>query len=336
MSSDDGELSQRDPRLVAALRYAPDRLAEPPPVLDQRILNQARRGSRASAPRHAWQALQDLLQALTRPAAGAALASVVLATTVVLLWRDGPPPPSTERVVVSEAPAPPATALPAAPEPPTVPAPAAAARQIAPKQTANVEPAPQAQRARPAGERHVAAKSAATAPVAEATVAADRTATTAAAPPAAQPPPPAVEGKTAADGLGLSGTAAGAAAQRSQARAFRSSTAPREEGAPPEGLALAMQTTNPIVRALHDLANRPELQATWAREWHAAERLAPASTDVPLRDPSGTLLGHLRLEAEAIVWLPVTGAAARLALNPAALGPLRSAAAAKAANQPSR
>jgi hypothetical protein len=83
----------RDAHLRAALRHAPDRELAPPAALSREILAAARAAVAPPPwPRRALAKAAALLDMLRRPAAGAAFASLVLATVIGLMWRDGPPP----------------------------------------------------------------------------------------------------------------------------------------------------------------------------------------------------------------------------------------------------
>ncbi|HWH73241.1 MAG TPA: hypothetical protein VNV16_03145, partial [Methylibium sp.] len=87
------EALPRDAHLRAALRHAPDRALDPPAALSREILAAARAAVAPPPwPRRVRAKAAALFDALRRPAAGAAFASLVLATVIGLMWRDGPPP----------------------------------------------------------------------------------------------------------------------------------------------------------------------------------------------------------------------------------------------------
>ena len=88
----------KDARLLAALRNAPDHDVAPPAQLKRSIFEDARRAVRPSTRMGAW-AWPAWLQ---QPAGAAAFASVMMAGVIGLMWRDGPPP---ETQVVAEMPA---------------------------------------------------------------------------------------------------------------------------------------------------------------------------------------------------------------------------------------
>ena len=88
----------KDARLLAALRHAPDHDVAPPAQLKRSIFEDARRAVRpnSKAAEWAWPAW------LRQPVGAAAFASVMMAGVIGLMWRDGPPP---ETQVVAEMPA---------------------------------------------------------------------------------------------------------------------------------------------------------------------------------------------------------------------------------------
>jgi hypothetical protein len=88
---------ERDPRLQAALRHAPDHDAAPAPELSAHILQAAR--AAVQAPRQLpptwWQRLTQPVAAWwRRPAAAAGLAGVVVASLVALMWSGDEAPPA--------------------------------------------------------------------------------------------------------------------------------------------------------------------------------------------------------------------------------------------------
>lgn len=112
---DDG----RDAWLSEALRHAPDGDAAPPAALSELILREAQAKARqprvAPAAGRSW--AQRLWIWMAQPAAGAALASVMLGTVVTLMWRDGARDDVSPRTMPEAA-----KTVAAAPEPATAPA----------------------------------------------------------------------------------------------------------------------------------------------------------------------------------------------------------------------
>lgn len=98
----------RDAHLRAALRHAPDRALAPPPAVRAAILAAAHAALHGAAPQRAgrwrprWRALWDLLR---QPAAGAAFASLALATVLALMWRGGAPTDAAHEAPLARAPA---------------------------------------------------------------------------------------------------------------------------------------------------------------------------------------------------------------------------------------
>jgi hypothetical protein len=155
-----------DPRLVAALRHAPDADLQAPPEVTARVMAAARAAVAPARPR--------AFPAWPRPwalGASGALASVLMAGFVAVLWRGEPPP---ETVVAS------------APEPAPAPVaePPAAARP--PAALAEAPSAPERRLAAPPARP--AAKSAAPAPVAADAARRERAAADAAPPQPTQDP----------------------------------------------------------------------------------------------------------------------------------------------------
>lgn len=149
----------RDAHLRAALRHAPDRALAPPPAVRAVILAAAHAALHDTAPQRAgrwrprWRALWDLLR---QPAAGAAFASLALATVLALMWRGAPTDAAHEA---------PLARAPAAASPAVVEA-------AAPQAAAPQAPRERAPSARPP-ERPPAATAAAVAPDAAGRAAAD-------------------------------------------------------------------------------------------------------------------------------------------------------------------
>jgi hypothetical protein len=138
--TDDGDDAERDERLLAALRHAPDAGVEPPPSLSTRILAQAQaatqmRGSRpwrerwgqAFGPRAPW---------------AAAFGTIAVATLVGVLWSGREPAPVEDRAPLAPANAPAAleNSKPEPAVPPSSVAPAPAGPAPATKPRAAPEP----------------------------------------------------------------------------------------------------------------------------------------------------------------------------------------------------
>jgi hypothetical protein len=121
-----GDELKPDPRLLAALRHAPDADAQAPPEVTARVMAAAR----AAVARPRWRFAWPRPWAL---GASGAFASVVMAGFIALLWRGEPP------AELAVAPAPAAAPLPAAP-------PAAAAPPASAEPAATVPPAPELRR----------------------------------------------------------------------------------------------------------------------------------------------------------------------------------------------
>jgi hypothetical protein len=234
-----------DPHLLAALRHAPDRDAEPPPQVTARILAAARDAVRPPVPSApSWQRLAAWF---ARPQVGAAFATLAVATLVGVMWSTHEPPVLMPAPTEGAAPSPvphappralapppaPVTATPAAPAPERAPAPAALERRKAQaerrQEVAREAAAPTAADAAPAPTPAVPAQ-------APAKVAADA----AAAPTAAAPAEAAAKADAVAPAL-PSGTAAAppptAAAAEARARGERAAT--NELGALASGRASA-------------------------------------------------------------------------------------------------
>ena len=145
----------RDPRLLAALRHAPDRDDRPPAALREAILSQARRAAKEAAPKRPAPWLARAWAALQQPRLAGALGMLVVAGVIGLLWREGPPPeavPGADAPTVAEpaaaSPPEPATrSVPVAPQPAAIPAPARSTRDAtgeARAPAAKQAPAPEA------------------------------------------------------------------------------------------------------------------------------------------------------------------------------------------------
>lgn len=327
------EDTTRDPRLLAALRHAPDHDAAPPAALDRAILDAAHQSAQRRPEPGVWhrlsRAVQEALQVLTRPAAGAALASLVLATTIVLIWRDGPPPEADREAPPMRAESRVADNV----------ASAAAASPAAPMtaKDSDQRAMPQAKKAAaaamPAREQQAPAKAPAAAANAgpaqrtatKATDAAEAVEATKREPAVAAAPVPAPALTAAAPPA--PGAAATASELRGDARAARPLLAARSReasvGTPPPELLRAIAEPGALQQALRELAQRAESRDAWSGGW-APVALQPALGDALLRSTDGTLIGRLRIEDGALVWIGA-GGATKLVLDPAALASLRGA-----------
>jgi hypothetical protein len=140
--TDDAGDAERDARLLAALRHAPDAGVEPPPSLSTRILAQAQAATRTRAARP-WRERWGQVFAPRAPWA-AAFGTIAVATLVGVLWSGREPPPleDTAPPVPANAPAvlEKSKADPAAPANTVAPAPA----EPAPAPTPRVAPVPPA------------------------------------------------------------------------------------------------------------------------------------------------------------------------------------------------
>lgn len=167
-----------DPHLLAALRHAPDRDAEPPPQVTARVLAAARDAVRPPAPSTpSWQRFAAWF---ARPQVGAAFATLAVATLVGVMWSTHEPPVLVPAPTEAAAPSPTAHAPPPAPvtATPAAPAPAPAAlerrkaqaerRQDVPREAAAPSVADAPTPAAPAQEPAKVAADAAAAPTAPA------------------------------------------------------------------------------------------------------------------------------------------------------------------------
>jgi hypothetical protein len=152
--TDDAGDAERDARLLAALRHAPDAGVEPPPSLSTRILAQAQAATRTRAARP-WRERWGQVFAPRAPWA-AAFGTLAVATLVGVLWSGrepapledtAPPVPANAPAVLEKSKADPAapanTVAPAPAEPAPAPAPRAAPVPAAPA-PARIEQRPRA------------------------------------------------------------------------------------------------------------------------------------------------------------------------------------------------
>lgn len=286
-----GDELPRDAHLRAALRHAPDRALAPPEALSREILAAARAAVAPPPwPRRVLAKATALLDLLRRPAAGAAFASLVLATVIGLMWRDGPPP---------EADAPPlrqaAPAETRAEAPSSASAPAGAASPTPPPQGAAAPPAPARTPAAVASRARASA-----APLTDARP-------PAAPPTAAAPAAPAAPADTAAPRAEAdTAERAAGAMQKSAARASVDPLAPAVAA-----LDLARDTTDAAALRSADgaLAPRADPMRLWladlqrsARGRWAASDAAPAEPATALPGRDGAALGQVLVAADAAWW----------------------------------
>lgn len=367
-----GELSgdedlPHDAHLRAALRHAPDREARPPAVVRARILAAAHAAVRPATPQRglaAW--LAEGWRALTRPAAGAAFASLALATTIGLMWRDGPPPealPGAERQTHPAAPRASAEAGAGEAASPVAP-PVAAAPPPSPRVPPGPAPTPAPASPTPGA---AAGGAVARAPVAQPDVArADRRAQDgererearrekAEPPPAtAEAPAPAANdaterlaGSRPLEGRPAEDAPAGAAAEApSQAEAVVVAPAriARSRAGAAESASLAAPVTqgvvDPLAAALaalaDDDASRPllaEARRLAAGRWRPVDAPNFGAATQELRTTDGARLGRFEVGTEALLWQPAEGPAWRAVLPAEALDRLRSRPAADPASR---
>jgi hypothetical protein len=284
----------RDAHLCAALRHAPDRELTPPEALSREILAAARAAVAPPPwPRRVLAKATALLDLLRRPAAGAAFASLVLATVIGLMWRDGPPPEADAPPLRQAAPVenraderPREMAPPAAEVPASIAAPAAAREAVpAPPTRKPAAPAPRHREAAapPADARRAPPPPAAAAPVDAAA--------------------PRAEAAAAESGAGVG------AMQKSAARPSRAAIDPLAPAI--AALDLARDTTDAAALRSADGALAPradpmrlwlaDLQRSARGRWVAADIAPPEpATTLPGRD--GAALGQLVIGADAAWW----------------------------------
>lgn len=321
--SDDGD---RDPRLSAALRHAPDQDQRPPPALDAAIAAAARAALRPTpvAP-HVWVRLRAWLAALGTPppawAGGAA--AVVVAALTLRLWVDEPLPPpvvaeSAPAAKDVQAPAPATAATQAPPAPPRTadngpPQPALMKKAKVAEATATPpppSPAAPAQRSEESADKRRADAPSANADAAQAATAAPAP-TPPAAFPAAPPPAPAVVGR-------LASSTPSVALQEA-----RRSMAPAPAA---KAMADAAAATPPLWRALIDAAiaeaGSPSQREAWVQldaatraQWRPVGRsdgiaeAAPALVERVLVGADGQppQRATLRIERDGVRWVEPRG-----------------------------
>lgn len=274
----------RDAHLRAALRHAPDRELAPPAALSREILAAARAAVAPPPwPQRVLAKVTALLDLLRRPAAGAAFASLVLATVIGLMWRDGPPPEADAPPLRQAAPvesraderrreaAPPAAEVPA-----SIAAPAAARETVPappPRKPAAAAPPPAA----PAAPAIAAAPMDAAAPRAEASAAESGAGIGAMQKSTARP------ARGAIDPLAPAIAALDVTRDTTDAAALRSADGALAPRADPMRLWLA------------------DLQRSARGRWVAADTV-PAEPATTLPGREGAALGQLVIGADAAWW----------------------------------
>lgn len=240
----------RDARLLAALRHAPDRDALPSPALSAAILARAREQAKRRAAPRAWRQMFDAWR--LPPHLAAAFGSVAVAAVVGLMWSvNDPEPPARGRPGVE----------PQAMAPAAAPASAAEARRVAPAEVAS---SPAVAEPSKAAARDLLAK---TAPALPATT------VPSAAPPSPAAPSPLQTPALEAAQPGAVGSGRPAAGPRVETSAEAS--APRAEAldraAPPGDRARTALPTAPPTAPLSQFAQSPAARS-------ASARPPPAST----------------------------------------------------------
>lgn len=277
----------RDARLLAALRHAPDRDALPPPALSAAILARAREQAKQRAAPRAWRQMLDAWR--LPPHLAAAFGSVAVAAVVGLMWSvNDPEPPARGRPVVE----------PQAMAPAAAPASAAQARRVAP-----AEVAPSSAVAEPsrAAARDLLAK---TAPALPATTVPSAAPPSPAAPSPAAPSPaapspvapsplrtPALE--AAQPGPVGSGRPAVGAPVGTSAEAPAAGAEALDRAAPPGDRARTALPTAPPTAPLSQFAQTPAARSVSARP-------PPASTTAA--DPLAALSAGLDAAGASALW----------------------------------
>lgn len=296
-----------DPHLQTALRHAPDRDLAAPPELGEALRRQARQAAAERRPRGpGW--IERWFGGLSRPVAGGAFATLLIAGFVGLMWQQGPPPealPGRADAPAIEPAAPPApvAAVPA-PVPAPAPAPATETRREAPPPRAKVAAPAPAPVPEPAP---VTAPEPQAAPV-------PPPAAPAPAPAAAPMPAPAPAPAPAAAPAPAMAPAAPRPALADRARAVGSQAANEQAAASPDPLAaLLPQLADPADAALRERV--AALRGRVRGAWQPAEPLA-ASAGEPVVTSAGRVLGRWQISAERLVWQPLSGPALSAALAP--------------------
>lgn len=304
-----------DPHLQTALRHAPDRDVAAPPELGEALRRQARQAAAERRPRGpGW--IERWFGGLSRPVAGGAFATLLIAGFVGLMWQQGPPPealpgradaPAAEPAApLASSPAPAAPAAPVAAAPSPTPEPAAEARREAPPPRAKAAPAAKAPSPEPVAAPE---PQAAAAPPAAVPAPAPPP-----APAAAPLPAPAPAPLPAASPAPAMAPAAPRPALSDRARAVASQAANEQAAASPDPLAaLLPRLADPADAALRErvVALRSRVRGAW----QPAEPLA-ADAGEPLVTAAGQVLGRWRIGADRLVWQPASGPALSAVLVP--------------------
>ena len=279
-----------DAHLRAALRHAPDALAQPSAALDRDILAHAHLATNRSTRKLTLTGWLTFLDPLTRPVPAAALASVVLGVATTLMWRGELPPEADNRA----------------------PQPVLPVQRTQPVQSApTVSPAPIEAAKTSQRDSQQARKSALTAP-----------AVAAAPAPLAQQATPQAESQAAPQ---PAMTPLRATAQRAAAPAALPTQGDATSVAkvidPLANLLAQLAPAHPAFLSLR------QLQAATQQRWQGIDRFVEQPGDIVLRDAAGQVIGRLQFDAMGVLWRADIGASAtsswRAPLDPPMLARLR-------------
>ena len=296
-----------DAHLRAALRHAPDALAQPSAALDRDILAHAHLATKRSTRKLTLTGWLTFLDPLTRPVPAAALASVVLGVATTLMWRGELPPEADNRA----------------------PQPVLPVQRTQPVQSApTVSPAPAEAAKTSQRDSQQARKPALTAPAVAPAPTPTATATPALTPPPAAPAPLAQQATPQAESQAApqpAMTPLRATAQRAAAPA----------ALPTQGDATSVaKVIDPLANLLAQLApahpaflSLRQLQAATQQRWQGIDRFVEQPGDIVLRDAAGQVIGRLQFDATGVLWRADIGASAtsswRAPLDPPMLARLR-------------
>ena len=279
-----------DAHLRAALRHAPDALAQPSAALDRDILAHAHLATKRSTRKLTLTGWLTFLDPLTRPVPAAALASVVLGVATTLMWRGELPPEADNRA----------------------PQPVLPVQRTQPVQSApTVSPAPAEAAKTSQRDSQQARKSALTAP-----------AVAAAPAPLAQQATPQAESQAAPQ---PAMTPLRATAQRAAAPAALPTQGDATSVAkvidPLANLLAQLAPAHPAFLSLR------QLQAATQQRWQGIDRFVEQPGDIVLRDAAGQVIGRLQFDATGVLWRADISASAtsswRAPLDPPMLARLR-------------
>ena len=279
-----------DAHLRAALRHAPDALAQPSAALDRDILAHAHLATKRSTRKLTLTGWLTFLDPLTRPVPAAALASVVLGVATTLMWRGELPPEADNRA----------------------PQPVLPVQRTQPVQSApTVSPAPAEAAKTSQRDSQQARKSALTAP-----------AVAAAPAPLAQQATPQAESQAAPQ---PAVAPLRATAQRAAAPAALPTQGDATSVAkvidPLANLLAQLAPAHPAFLSLR------QLQAATQQRWQGIDRFVEQPGDIVLRDAAGQVIGRLQFDAMGVLWRADIGASAtsswRAPLDPPMLARLR-------------